>query len=215
MRFPPSRKLKMKIKSAEFVMSNSEVAKCPKNVIPEYAFIGRSNVGKSSLINMLTSKKSLAKTSGRPGKTQLINHFMINNEWFLVDLPGYGYARVSKSSKKTFQKFITNYFEERRQLVSAFVLVDIRHKPQPIDLEFMQYLGESQIPFSIIFTKADKLKPKAIENHVDDYCQELLQSWEELPNYFVTSSSKDIGKDEVLNFIGNTNIEIESLQDQS
>jgi GTP-binding protein len=215
MRFPPSRKLKMKIKSAEFVMSNSEVAKCPKNVIPEYAFIGRSNVGKSSLINMLTSKKSLAKTSGRPGKTQLINHFMINNEWFLVDLPGYGYARVSKSSKKTFQKFITNYFEERRQLVSAFVLVDIRHKPQPIDLEFMQYLGESQIPFSIIFTKADKLRPKAIENHVYDYCQELLQSWEELPNYFVTSSSKDIGKEEVLNFIGSTNIEIQSLQDQS
>ena len=205
----------MKIKSAEFVMSNSDVAKCPKHLIPEYAFIGRSNVGKSSLINMLTSRKSLAKTSGRPGKTQLINHFIINKNWFLVDLPGYGYARVSKSSKKTFQKFITNYFEQRKQLVSAFVLVDIRHKPQPIDLEFMQYLGESEIPFSIIFTKADKLKPKAIENYVNDYCQELLKFWEELPNYFVTSSSKTIGKDELLDFIDVTNIEIEGLRNQS
>ena len=202
----------MKIKSAEFVMSNSDVAKCPKHLIPEYAFIGRSNVCKSSLINMLTSRKSLAKTSGRPGKTQLINHFIINKNWFLVDLPGYGYARVSKSSKKTFQKFITNYFEQRKQLVSAFVLVDIRHKPQPIDLEFMQYLGESEIPFSIIFTKADKLKPKAIENHVNDYCQELLKFWEELPNYFVTSSSKTIGKDELLSFIDATNTEIEGLR---
>ena len=206
----------MKIKSAEFVMSNSDVAKCPKHLIPEYAFIGRSNVGKSSLINILTSRKSLAKTSGRPGKTQLINHFIINKNWFLVDLPGYGYARVSKSSKKTFQKFITNYFEQRKQLVSAFVLVDIRHKPQPIDLEFMQYLGESEIPFSIIFTKADKLKPKAIENYVNDYCQELLKFWEEeLPNYFVTSSSKTIGKDELLDFIDVTNTEIEGLRNQS
>lgn len=205
----------MKIKSAEFVMSNSDVAKCPKNAIPEYAFIGRSNVGKSSLINMLTNRKSLAKTSGKPGKTQLINHFIINNNWFLVDLPGYGYARVSKSSKKTFQKFITNYFEQRRQLVSAFVLVDIRHQPQAIDLEFMQYLGENEIPFSIIFTKADKLKPKAIENHVEDYCQNLLQFWEELPNYFITSSSKKIGQDELLNFIEVTNIEIEQLRNRS
>ena len=205
----------MKISSAEFVMSNSDVTKCPKNNLPEYAFIGRSNVGKSSLINMLTSRKSLAKTSGRPGKTQLINHFIINKNWFLVDLPGYGYARVSKSSKKTFQKFITNYFEQRKQLVSAFVLVDIRHKPQPIDLEFMQYLGESEIPFSIIFTKADKLKPKAIENYVNDYCQELLKFWEELPNYFITSSSKTIGKDELLDFIDITNTEIEGLRNQS
>ena len=147
----------MKIKSAEFVVSNQDVTKCPNNHIPEYAFIGRSNVGKSSLINMLTSRKSLAKTSGRPGKTQLINHFIINDNWYLVDLPGYGYARVSKSSKKTFQKFITEYFEIRRQLVSAFVLVDIRHKPQLIDLTFMEWLGENGVPFSIIFTKADKL----------------------------------------------------------
>lgn len=202
----------MKIKSAEFIVSNSEVAKCPKDNLPEYAFIGRSNVGKSSLINMLTDKKSLAKTSGRPGKTQLINHFIINGNWYLVDLPGYGYARVSKSSKRKFQKFITDYFEKRQQLVSAFVLVDIRHKPQPIDLEFMQYLGESGIPFAIIFTKADKLKPKAIENHVDDYCQELLKTWEELPHYLVTSSSKKIGQEEVLNFIEATNEEIEKLR---
>jgi GTP-binding protein len=205
----------MKIKSAEFVVSNSEVAKCPKNNLPEYAFIGRSNVGKSSLINMLTDRKSLAKTSGRPGKTQLINHFIINQEWYLVDLPGYGYARVSKSSKKKFQKFITDYFEQRTQLVSAFVLVDIRHKPQPIDLEFMHYMGESGIPFGIIFTKADKLKPKAIERQVEEYCQELLKTWEELPVYFVTSSSKSIGKDKVLEFIGNTNEEIEQMRMRS
>ncbi|OBX22472.1 MULTISPECIES: ribosome biogenesis GTP-binding protein YihA/YsxC [Bizionia] len=191
----------MEIKSAEFVMSNSDVAKCPKNLVPEYAFIGRSNVGKSSLINMLTSRKSLAKTSGRPGKTQLINHFLINKNWYLVDLPGYGYARVSKSSKKTFQKFITDYFTQREQLVSAFVLVDIRHKPQPIDLEFMAWMGENGIPFSIIFTKADKLKPQAILNHVADYSAIMLETWENMPNYFITSSSKDIGKDDVLKYI--------------
>ncbi|WP_044402413.1 ribosome biogenesis GTP-binding protein YihA/YsxC [Lacinutrix sp. Hel_I_90] len=195
----------MKIKSAEFVISNSDVERCPKGKIPEYAFIGRSNVGKSSLINMLTSKKSLAKTSGRPGKTQLINHFIINQEWYLVDLPGYGYAKVSKSAKKVFQKFITQYFKFREQLVCAFVLVDIRHEPQPIDLEFMQYLGENGVPFCIIFTKADKLKPKAIEKHVEDYKSVLLETWEDMPQYFITSSSKDIGKDEVLDFIGELN----------
>ena len=199
----------MKIKSAEFVMSNSDVAKCPKSRLPEYAFIGRSNVGKSSLINMLTSRKSLAKTSGRPGKTQLINHFLINNNWHLVDLPGYGYARVSKSSKKVFQKFITQYFGLREQLVTAFVLVDIRHKPQPVDLEFMQWLGEHGVPFSIIFTKADKLKPKAIENHVKDYKSVLLETWEDMPNYFITSSSKDIGKDDVLGYIEELNENME------
>lgn len=204
----------MKITSAEFVMSNSDVAKCPKNPIPEYAFIGRSNVGKSSLINMLTNRKSLAKTSGRPGKTQLINHFIINNNWFLVDLPGYGYARVSKTSKKTFQKFITNYFEQRQQLVSAFVLVDIRHEPQKIDLEFMEYLGENGIPFGIIFTKADKLKPNAIDRNVEKYGNVLLETWEELPPYFITSSSKKIGQDELLDFIQATNEEIEQLRNQ-
>lgn len=198
----------MKIKSAEFVISNQDVAKCPNNNIPEYAFIGRSNVGKSSLINMLTDRKSLAKTSGRPGKTQLINHFIINKNWYLVDLPGYGYARVSKSSKKTFQKFITAYFNNRKQLVSAFVLVDIRHEPQPIDLNFMSWLGEHMIPFSIVFTKADKLKPKAIENHIEDYKNTLLETWEEIPNYFITSASKSIGKEELLNYITTINAEL-------
>ncbi len=195
----------MLIKSAEFVVSNSDVAKCPKSALPEYAFIGRSNVGKSSLINMLTNRKSLAKTSGRPGKTQLINHFLINKNWHLVDLPGYGYARVSKSAKKTFQKFITQYFLNREQVVTAFVLVDLRHNPQPIDLDFMRWLGEKGIPFSIIFTKADKLKPKAIERHVTDYKNILLETWEEMPNYFITSSSKSIGKAAVLEYINYLN----------
>ena len=202
----------MKIKTAEFIVSNSEVDKCPKDQIPEYAFIGRSNVGKSSLINMITNHKNLAKTSGRPGKTQLINHFLINKEWFLVDLPGYGYAKVSKTAKRKFQKFITNYFEKRLQLVSAFVLVDIRHEPQKIDLEFMEYLGVSEIPFSIIFTKADKLKPMAIERNVAAYCEKLLETWEDVPKHFVTSSSKTIGRDEVLQYIQDTNTEIEALR---
>ncbi|OMP31826.1 ribosome biogenesis GTP-binding protein YihA/YsxC [Mangrovimonas sp. DI 80] len=204
----------MLIKTAEFIISNSDVSKCPKDPIPEYAFIGRSNVGKSSLINMLTNHKSLAKTSGRPGKTQLINHFLINKNWFLVDLPGYGYARVSKTAKKKFQKFITNYFEQRQQLVSAFVLVDIRHEPQKIDMEFMEYLGENSIPFSIIFTKADKLKPMAIERNVEAYTKEMLKVWEEMPPYFITSSSKTIGRDELLNFIQETNTEINNLKNQ-
>jgi len=187
----------MKITSAEFVMSNTDVTKCPKTPIPEYAFIGRSNVGKSSLINMLTNKKSLAKTSGRPGKTQLINHFKINNSWFLVDLPGYGYARVSKKDKKVFQKYITEYFEKREQLVCSFVLVDIRHEPQPIDMEFMEWLGTNGVPFAIIFTKADKLKPIAIGKYVDAYVQQLLDTvWEEAPTHFVTSSMKHTGKEE-------------------
>lgn len=198
----------MKITSADFVMSNSDVGNCPNTKIPEYAFIGRSNVGKSSLINMLTQRKSLAKTSGRPGKTQLINHFIINKNWHLVDLPGYGYARVSKSEKKTFQKFITDYFSNRKQLVSAFVLVDIRHEPQKIDLEFMQWMGEQYIPFSIIFTKADKLKETEISQHVDNYSSIMLEFWEEMPNYFVTSSSKTIGRDDVLNYIGSLNKEL-------
>lgn len=200
----------MKIKSAEFVISNSDVAKCPNNSLPEYAFIGRSNVGKSSLINMLAGRKNLAKTSGKPGKTQLINHFIINDTWYLVDLPGYGYARVSKTAKKTFQKFITDYFSKRKQLVSAFVLIDIRHKPQPIDLEFMQWMGEQQIPFSIIFTKADKLKPKAIEKHVADYSEVMLEKWEVMPNYFVTSSTKRMGREAVLEYIDAINAELKS-----
>lgn len=195
----------MKIKSAEFVVSNSEVSKCPDSKLPEYAFIGRSNVGKSSLINMLTERKSLAKTSGRPGKTQLINHFLINQSWHLVDLPGYGYARVSKSAKKTFQKFITAYFEKREQMICAFVLVDSRHKPQPIDLEFMEWLGEHQVPFCIIFTKADKMKPKALKRNINDYQAEMLQTWTEMPQYFISSSSNGSGREEILEYIESIN----------
>ncbi len=196
----------MKIKSANFVMSNSDVAKCPSEPLPEYAFIGRSNVGKSSLINMLMDRKHLAKTSGRPGKTQLINHFKVNDNWFLVDLPGYGYARVSKKDKNTFQKYITNYFQQREQLLCSFVLVDIRHDPQKVDTDFMQWMGENGIPFCIIFTKADKLKPKAIERQVDAYLQKLIESqWEEAPQHFITSSSKAIGREEVLHFIKSVN----------
>jgi len=196
----------MKIKSADFVISNSDVSKCPKESLPEYAFIGRSNVGKSSLINMLMQRKNLAKTSGRPGKTQLINHFKVNGNWFLVDLPGYGYARVSKKDKKTFQKYITNYFEQRKQLVCSFVLVDIRHEPQKIDMEFMAWMGENGIPFCIIFTKADKLKPKAIEKNVASYIKTMTDDiWQEAPQHFVTSSSKVIGREDVLNFIEGIN----------
>ena len=186
-------------------MSNSQVAKCPKDRLPEYAFIGRSNVGKSSLINMLTNCKNLAKTSGRPGKTQLINHFKIDDRWFLVDLPGYGYARVSKTTKQVFQRFITDYFEQREQLVSAFVLVDIRHEPQKIDVEFMQWLGERAIPFAIIFTKADKLKLQAIERNVAAYKEALLEWWEEFPPYFVTSAQNKTGKEELTQYIEQTN----------
>lgn len=198
----------MKIKSADFVISNSSVEKCPKDPLPEYAFIGRSNVGKSSLINMLTERKHLAKTSGRPGKTQLINHFKINNNWFLVDLPGYGYARVSKKAKKTFQKYITDYFLKRKQLVSAFVLIDIRHEPQKVDLDFMEWLGEHRIPFSIIFTKADKLKPNMIQVKVQSYLNKLLAgAWEEVPQHFVTSSTNFTGRDEVLSYVDDINRE--------
>ncbi|MGB2049888.1 MAG: ribosome biogenesis GTP-binding protein YihA/YsxC [Flavobacteriaceae bacterium] len=204
----------MHIKTATFVVSNQDVSKCPENNLAEYAFIGRSNVGKSSLINMLTNKKKLAKTSGRPGKTQLINHFLINEQWYLVDLPGYGYARVSKSSKKTFQKFITAYFRKRKQLVSAFVLVDIRHEPQQIDLNFMQWLGEHQIPFSIIFTKSDKLKPKAIERNVAHYQSILNKSWEELPKHFITSSASYEGKEQLLNYIDSINLSLKNTKPQ-
>ncbi|MDC7994417.1 ribosome biogenesis GTP-binding protein YihA/YsxC [Altibacter sp. HG106] len=198
----------MKINSAEFVISNSDVAKCPNTPLPEYAFIGRSNVGKSSLINMLMERKNLAKTSGKPGKTQLINHFLINKNWHLVDLPGYGYARVSKKDKKTFQKYITDYFLKREQLVMGFVLVDCRHEPQPIDLEFMQWLGEQQLPFGIIFTKADKLKPNALKRNIAHYQEVLLQTWESMPPYFITSSSKGYGREQLLDYIDAVNSDL-------
>ncbi|WP_396211594.1 ribosome biogenesis GTP-binding protein YihA/YsxC [Flavobacterium sp.] len=199
----------MKINTAEFIISNSEVSKCPLERIPEYAFIGRSNVGKSSLINMLTNHKNLAKTSGRPGKTQLINHFKINNNWFLVDLPGYGYAKVSKKTKSVFQQFITDYFEKREQLVCAFVLIDIRHEAQNIDLEFMEYMGESEIPFCIIFTKADKISKTKIDSHIAAYKKQMIQNnWEEMPQYFVTSSTEGVGKEILLNYIDEINQEV-------
>ncbi len=198
----------MKIKSAEFVISNTDVSKCPKKQIPEYAFIGRSNVGKSSLINMLTNHKKLAKISGKPGKTQLINHFIINNNWFLVDLPGYGYAKVSKSKRQSFQKFIKDYFLNREQLVCSFVLVDSRHEPQKIDLEFMGFLGENGIPFCIIFTKADKLSKTKLQQNLTKYKNEILKTWESVPTHFVTSAETAIGKEDVLNFIGQVNIDV-------
>ncbi len=196
----------MKITSAEFIISNSDVSNCPAERIPEYAFIGRSNVGKSSLINMLTNQKKLAKTSAKPGKTQLINHFKINKNWFLVDLPGYGYAQVSKQTKQTFQKFITDYFENREQLVCAFVLIDIRLEPQKIDLEFLSYLGEFEIPFCIVFTKADKIGKVKADTNVNFYKKHLLATeWEEMPPYFITSSLDETGKDALLNYIDEIN----------
>jgi len=195
----------MQIKTAKFVVSNQEVSYCPKSNIPEYAFIGRSNVGKSSLINMLTNHKSLAKTSSRPGKTQLINHFLINENWHLVDLPGYGYAKVSRYKKNIFQKFITNYFKQRKQLICAFVLIDIRHDPLNIDLDFISWLAKNSIPFSIIFTKSDKLKPKTIEYNISNYMQKLNEDWEVLPNFFVTSSSKHYGRENILEYIDKIN----------
>ncbi len=199
----------MHIKSARFIISNTDVGKCPQAAIPEYAFIGRSNVGKSSLINSICNKKNLAKTSSRPGKTILINHFLINENWHLVDLPGYGYAKVSKSKKKVFQTFIKTYFKNRKQLVTAFLLIDLRHKPQDVDLEFMCWLGENQIPFSLIFTKADKLKAKTVESNLMYYKQEILASiWESLPPIFVTSSLKKTGSDELLKYIENLNNQV-------
>lgn len=199
----------MKITTAEFIISNSDVSKCPAEFLPEYAFIGRSNVGKSSLINMFTNHKNLAKTSGKPGKTQLINHFKINNNWFLVDLPGYGYARVSKKTKSVFQQFITDYFEKRQQLVCAFVLIDIRLEAQNIDIEFMSYMGESEIPFCIIFTKADKLSKTKIDSNIAAYKKAMIKNnWTEMPQHFITSSLDATGKETVLNYIEAVNKDV-------
>lgn len=195
----------MLIKNVDFVKSSGKWQECPEATLPEYAFIGRSNVGKSSLINAMMGRKDLAKTSQTPGKTQLINHFLVNESWYLTDLPGYGYAKVSKSTRKDFEKLITNYILNRTNLVNLFVLVDIRHTPQKIDIEFMQWCGEAGIPISIVFTKSDKLKPKAIENYVKAYQEELLKYWEELPQTFVTSAEKREGGDLILNYIDVTN----------
>ncbi len=192
----------MKIASAQFVTSSAKIDQCPQTSAPEFAFIGRSNVGKSSLINMLCHHKGLAKVSATPGKTQLINHFSINNgQWMLVDLPGYGYAKVPLGEKAKFQVIITDYALKRDQLTMFFVLIDIRHSMQKVDREFMEFLGMNGIPFAIIFTKEDKLKPQDVEPHVKAYQQEMLQSWESLPPMFVTSSSKFQGKDLVLDYI--------------
>lgn len=195
----------MCIKSARFVISNTDIAKCPQDGKPEYAFIGRSNVGKSSLINMLTQHSKLAMTSSMPGKTLLINHFLINNEWYLVDLPGYGYAKRSKSQTEKLEHIISSYVLDRDQMTLLFVLVDARHEPQKIDLEFFEWLGENSVPFAIIFTKADKLKKNQLKNNVDNYKTVLLEQWEELPPLFVTSSENGLGREEVLAYISEIN----------
>ena len=198
----------MEITSAEFVISNTDVKKCPAGIFPEYAFIGRSNVGKSSLINMLTARKGLAMTSATPGKTMLINHFLINQSWYLVDLPGYGYARRGQKGKDQIRTIIEDYILEREQMTNLFVLIDSRLEPQNIDLEFMEWLGENGIPFSIIFTKADKLKGGRLKMNVNAYLRELSKQWEELPPYFISSSENRTGRTEILNYIENINKEI-------
>lgn len=197
--------MSIQIKTAEYVISNSDVKKCPEGNVPEYAFIGRSNVGKSSLINMLTGRNALAKTSATPGKTLLINHFLINKEWYIVDLPGYGFAKRSKDSREKFKKMIESYILRRMQMTNLFVLVDSRHKPQKIDLEFMKWLGENGVPFSIVFTKMDKLGKEAGPRNVRDYLKVLKESWEELPPYFLTSSEDGRGRDEILEYISEIN----------
>lgn len=195
----------MEIKSAEFVISNTDVTKCPAPKLPEYAFIGRSNVGKSSLINMLCMRKDLAKTSGKPGKTQLINHFLINESWYLVDLPGYGYAKVAREQREKWQTFIEDYILERPNLMCTFVLIDSRIPPQKIDLEFMSWMGEHHIPFVIVFTKIDKLSKKQFSDNTTAYMLELEKYWEELPRCFYTSAEKKTGRAELLDFIEESN----------
>ncbi len=200
----------MEISSAEFVISNTDVKKCPAGIFPEYAFIGRSNVGKSSLINMLTNRKGLAMTSATPGKTMLINHFLINKNWYLVDLPGYGYAKRGQKGQEQIRTIIEDYILEREQMTNLFLLIDVRLEPQKIDLEFMEWLGENGIPFSIVFTKADKLVGGRLKTNVNNYLRELKKQWEELPPYFVTSSDNRTGRTEILDYISNINIELNS-----
>lgn len=195
----------MKINSARFVISNSNVKKCPEHNLHEYAFIGRSNVGKSSLINMLTGRSSLAMTSSTPGKTMLINHFLINDQWYIVDLPGYGYAMRNKTAREGLKRLIDSYILNRRQMTNLFVLIDSRHEPQKIDLDFFDFLGENGVPFSIAFTKTDKLTKSAVKKNIDSYCKILLQSWEELPPVFITSSETGQGREELLDYIEELN----------
>lgn len=191
----------MIIQSAKFVKSSSEESQCPNSPLPEFAFIGRSNVGKSSLINSICKNKSLAKTSSTPGKTQLINHFLINENWHLVDLPGYGFAKVSKELRKVFEKMIFDYLFNRKNLQCLFILIDIRHESQKIDLEFMERMGENQVPFYIVFTKADKLSATRAHDHVEAYQKELLKTWAEIPPIFITSAEKNLGREEILESI--------------
>ena len=198
----------MEITKSEYTISSPTVSKCPKDGKVEYAFIGRSNVGKSSLINMLSNHKGLAKTSATPGKTLLLNHFIINNEWYLVDLPGYGYAKRSKTVQKNLEQMITQYILMREELVNLFVLIDIRHEQQKIDREFVDWLGESGVPFAIIFTKADKLTPTRAKANAAAWMKALGVRWDEMPPYFITSSEKKIGRDEVLNYIEGINKEL-------
>lgn len=201
----------MIIKEAEFTVSNTNYEKCPAPILPEYAFIGRSNVGKSSLINMLTARKGLAKTSSTPGKTQLINHFLINKKWYLVDLPGYGYAQASKTSKAAWDKMIKNYLEKRKNLQTVFILIDIRLDPQPIDIRFIQWVGEKQIPLCLVFTKADKLSKQQIIFSVEQFKRELKKTWAELPILIVSSAEKKTGREEILGYIENTNIDFKPV----
>jgi GTP-binding protein len=195
----------MIVKDADFVVSSTDVEKCPKSQLPEYAFIGRSNVGKSSLVNMLTGRTSLAKVSGRPGKTRLINHFLINHEWFLVDLPGYGFAQISKSEREKWEKFIRKYLATRQNLYCVFLLIDSRHEPQKIDLDFMEWLAEKEVPFVIVFTKADKLNKTGFEAFQTKYTEKLEETWDEAPRMFTSSAEKGIGRDEILDFIDHLN----------
>ena len=198
----------MEITNAEFVISNTDVKKCPAGIFPEYAFIGRSNVGKSSLINMLTGRKGLAMTSATPGKTMLINHFLINNSWYIVDLPGYGYARRGQKGKTQIQRIIEDYILEREQMTNLFLLIDSRLDPQTIDLEFMEWLGEHGVPFSIVFTKGDKLKGGRLNTNIQQYLKKLKEQWEELPPYFATSSENRMGRKELLDYIESINKEM-------
>lgn len=186
-------------------MSNSDLKNCPRPDRPEYAFIGRSNVGKSSLINILTNNSTLAKISSKPGKTRLINHFMINEEWYLVDLPGYGYANVPKSERLKWEKLVRAYILKRMNLYCLFVLIDSRHKPQVSDIEFIYWLGQNQIPFALVFTKADKLNKEGLQQNIENFREKLLETWEEIPDFFVTSSRGSMGKEEILDFIEKTN----------
>ena len=200
----------MEITNAEFVISNTDVNKCPAGNFPEYAFIGRSNVGKSSLINMLTGRKGLAMTSATPGKTMLINHFLINKNWYIVDLPGYGYAKRGQKGQEQIQRIIESYILQREQMTNLFVLIDSRHEPQPIDLAFIEWLGTNSVPFTIVFTKADKLKGGKLNSNIREYLKKLQEQWEELPPYFITSSENRMGREELLNYMASINKEINS-----